>query len=51
MLNFNQNLRPQIDFSDSSTNFTQSLSYFPEDDEKALNRCEKIKKELVLSPL
>lgn len=43
MLNFDQGLRPPIDFEDKNTNFMESLSYFPENDHKALGRCETIK--------
>ena len=43
MLNFDQRLRPPIDFEDHNINFTQSLQYFPEDESKAMVRCEAIK--------
>ena len=43
MLNFDQQFRPPVDFEDLGANFTESLSYFPEDDEKAMKRCETIK--------
>jgi hypothetical protein len=50
MLNFDKRLRPPIDFEDKNTNFTESLSYFPEDEYKAMRRCETIKQRLIMSP-
>lgn len=43
--------RAKIDFIDSDTNYTESLKFYPEDDEKALERCEKIKSQLILADL
>ncbi len=50
MLNFDSRLRPSIDFEDKQTNFTESLQYFPEDEYKAMRRCETIKNQLIASP-
>lgn len=39
---FAQN-RNEISFVDTNLNYQESLSYFPEDDNKALGRCQQIK--------
>lgn len=50
-LAFNGAGRSFIDFQDTNLNYERSLSYFPEDDNKALGRCLQIKEELIMANL
>ena len=50
-LHFNGEGRNKIDYIDTDKNYVRSLSYFPEDDNKALGRCLQIKDEMIMSPI